>query len=169
MMRSRPEQSRELTWALYAVGEGGHTMTDTGPFLKAALFCDDVIEGKDGVLSLIRVIDRLTVAAGGSNAPAELPPTTRRLKLVIMLVSGRARGSQQLELSVETPEGTSTPMWSNTVFLEGEDRGSNLVAEIEYQFEAEGLYWFDVILDGQRLSRLPFRVIYQRVGPVSQR
>jgi hypothetical protein len=142
-------------------------MSSTGPFLKAALFCDDVIEGKDGVLSLIRVIDRLTIATGDRNAPPDLPPLVHRLKLVIMLISGRAKGSHLLNLHVEKPDGTSTPLWTNTTFFEGEDRGANFVADLQYNFETEGLYWFDVLLDGEQISRLPFRVIYQRVGPAS--
>ena len=139
----------------------------TGPHLKAAVFCGDVIEGKDGVLSLIRVIDRLVITAGGAQIPAEMPPVPQVLKLVVMLVSGRAKGTHDLELRIEKPDGTSLSGWQNTVFFEGEDRGANLIAEIPMKFENEGLYWFDLLLDGTLLTRLPFRVIYQRVGPAT--
>ena len=49
-----------------------------------------------------------------------------------------------------------------TVFFEGEDRGANLVMEIATRFQFEGLYWFDVMLSDEQMTRIPFRVIYQR-------
>lgn len=137
----------------------------TGPFLKAALFCDSVIDGKDGVLSLIRVVDRLTITAAGVDVPSDMPPTKHTLTLVLMLVSGTARGSHDVAVSVEPPGGVRDRVWSTSVLMEGEDRGANLVAQISITFESQGLYWFHVELDGEHLTSLPFRVIYQRVVP----
>lgn len=138
---------------------------ETGPYLKAALFCDSVIEGKDGVLSLIRVVDRLMIAAAGTEAPPEMPNQEVLLTLVLMLVSGRARGTGDLTLSVEPPDGQAKQLWTSTVLFEGEERGANVVAQINYKFEKQGLYWFHVRLDGEQLTRVPYRVIYQRVVP----
>ena len=141
---------------------------ETGPYLKTAVFCDQVIEGKDGVLSLVRAIDRLTITAGGPGAPEAMPEVRRPLKLVLMLVSGRARGGQNLEVKIETPDGTIGPWWSSRILFEGEDRGANVVLEVEQEFRFEGLYWFHLLLEGNQLTRIPFRVIYQRIAPGSQ-
>jgi hypothetical protein len=136
-----------------------------GPYLKAALLCDEIIEGKDGVLSLIRVVDRLTVTAAGA-APGAMPPVPHRLKLVIMLISGQARGTHTVTVMIETPDGiVHPPAFDGTVLLEGEDRGANVVVELDYEFKMEGVYWFRLVLDGGELTRVPFRVLYQRVGP----
>jgi hypothetical protein len=140
-------------------------MPDTGPFLKAALFCDSVIEGKDGVLSLIRVVDRLSVSAAGADPPADMPAMDNTLTLVLMLISGTARGSSDVGVSVEPPGGIRRQVWNATVLMEGEDRGANIVAQIRMKFELQGLYWFHVQLDGEHLTSLPYRVIYQRVVP----
>ncbi len=140
-------------------------MPDTGPFLKAALFCDSVIEGKDGVLSLVRVVDRLSVTAAGADAPVDMPAMDHTLTLVLMLISGTARGSSDVGVSVEQPGGIRRQVWNATVLMEGEDRGANVVAQIHMKFELEGLYWFHVQLDGEHLTSLPFRMIYQRVVP----
>ena len=139
--------------------------SESGPYLKAAVFCDEVIEGKDGVLSLIRVVDRLIITAAGHDAPPSMPPTRHRLKLVLMLVSGRARGTQSIQVSVEAPSGKVSPLWETTALLEGEDRGANIVAVLDYEFAHEGVYWFYVKLEGEQLTRLPFRILYQRVAP----
>ena len=135
---------------------------DTGPFLKAALFCSDTIEGKDGVLSLIRVIDRLTVAAGGEQVPTHMPRVRQPVKLVLMFVSGRAKGTHDLAIKIERPDTEVRDFWAGTIFLEGEDRGANVVIETEIELDVEGLYWFDVYFGGDRVTRMPFRVIYQR-------
>jgi hypothetical protein len=137
---------------------------DTGPYLKAAVICSDVIEGKDGALSLIRVIDRLTVTAVGSGPSAEMPASKYPLCVVIMFISGRAKGSKDVVLRVERPDASTYDAWSGTLFLEGEDRGANLVIRAEIEFGLQGLYWFDVYFEGARITRMPFRVIYQRAG-----
>lgn len=137
---------------------------NTGPYLKAAAICSDVIEGKDGVLSLIRIIDRLTITAAGPQPPAEMPPQKYPLKIVLMFISGRAKGSKSVALKIERPDASVHDAWSGTVFLEGDDRGANLVIGLEMEFNLEGLYWFDAYFEGTRLTRMPFRVIYQRVG-----
>ncbi len=142
----------------------------TGPYLKAAVFCSDVIEGKDGVLSLIRVIDRLTVTAAGPQLPSsDMPAVKHPLKLVLMLVSGRARGTHDLALKIERPDSTVDDLWGGTAFLEGEDRGANTVIDTNVEFTQEGLYWFDLYFDGTRVTRMPFRVIYQRAATGSVR
>ena len=141
--------------------------SDTGPFLKAAVFCSDVIEGKDGVLSFIRVIDRLTATAGGQQ-PTEMPVVHQRMKLVLMFVSGRARGSHSVEIRIERPDSEVLRLWEGTIFLEGEDRGANIVVDQETTFELEGLYWFDLFFDGSLMTRMPFRVIYRRAGSATE-
>lgn len=142
-------------------------MPNSGPFLKAAAFCDSVIEGKDGVLSLIRIVDRLIITAAGRKAPGDFPPTDHALTLVLMLVSGTARGSHEVAVTFERPGGTTEHVWSTDVLLEGEDRGANIVAQIPIRFESQGLYWFHVRLDGEHLTSLPFRLLYRRVVPGS--
>ncbi len=141
---------------------------ETGPYLRAAAFCDAIVEGKDGVLSLIRVVDRLTVSVAGQGLPGTMPPVVHRLKLVMMLVSGEARGTQPIEVVIETPDGIRHPGWAGTVLLEGEDRGANVIVELDYEFTLEGVHWFHVLLDGRQLTQVPFRVIYQRVGPATR-
>lgn len=137
---------------------------ETGPYLKAAVLCSDVIEGKDGVLSLIRIIDRLTITAAGPAPPSDMPHVKHSLKVVLMFVSGRAKGTHDVALKVEHPDSTIHDSWNGTIFLEGEDRGANVVIDVGIDFDQEGLYWFDLYFSGTRISRMPFRIIYQRAA-----
>ncbi|MDO8690007.1 MAG: hypothetical protein Q7R39_08370, partial [Dehalococcoidia bacterium] len=65
---------------------------ENGPYLQAAVFCQDVIEDKSGVLSLIRLIDTLTHAPEMADPPNEMPPVTWNWKLVITMKAGKLRG-----------------------------------------------------------------------------
>ena len=53
------------------------------------------------------------------------------------------------------------------VNFEGDDdRGINIVANINFAVQEEGLYWFTVLLENQSVTRVPLRILYQRIGPV---
>src|SRR4051812_41509390 len=131
----------------------------SGPHIQAALFCECVLQEKDGVLSAIRVIDRVIfqVPEGGS-------PTPQLLTLLIALKSDDARGTYPLAISMERPSGEQVPSpLSVSVFLEGEERGANVMVPMRFDPEMPGLYWFDVLFNGTPITRVPLRAIYQQV------
>jgi hypothetical protein len=45
-----------------------------GPHVGIAVLCEKVLQEGDGVLSLIRVVDRIIHSAVGPEAPDEMPP-----------------------------------------------------------------------------------------------
>ena len=133
-----------------------------GPYVKAALFVNQVIEGKDDVLSLIRVIDRIVTTAQGSAPPNEMPPVTGfTMHAVLMFVSGKARGRHQVRLVREAPSGDRSDRWSGALLLEGEHKGQNLNLRPTETFELEGNYWYDVYVDEELMTRMPFQIVYQ--------
>lgn len=141
-------------------------VTRTGPYLQAALLCERVMEEKDGVVSVIRIIDRLMHTAMGLTAPEVMPPLTYAMTALIILKSGTARGTLQVRLDMEEPSGLTTAGPSMTALMEGEDRGQNLVMGMQMTFKESGLYWFSVYIDNQLATRMPFRVVYTRIaGP----
>lgn len=137
---------------------------ETGPYLKMACFCERLLREADGVATVVRVIDRLTHTAAGPDAPAEMPPVTFEMKLVIMLISGAALGRHELKIERELPSGISEKPLALTVQMEGRDRGANVVMDVKTTFTIEGLYWFNIYLDDALLTKMPFRVQYQRVS-----
>lgn len=135
-----------------------------GPFLAAALLCERVLTEQDGVLSLIRVVDRLTHTIVGPEAPPEMPPVRVNWQLVLIFKSGAARGRFEVVLQLEAPSGLKLgDRMVLPVFFEGEERGVQLIAGLELDLNQEGLYWIDVLLDDSLVTRVPFRVIYQRI------
>ena len=140
---------------------------EQGPYLKAALFCERILREADGVATCVRVIDRLTHTEAKPDAPAEMPPVTYEMKLVIMLISGSALGRHELKIERELPSGIREKPIVVTVQMEGGNRGANVVMDMKMTFLLEGLYWFNVYLDDALLTKMPFQVLYQRVSTAS--
>ncbi|MGH8973348.1 MAG: DUF6941 family protein [Acidimicrobiia bacterium] len=137
-----------------------------GPYVQLATLCEKVLQEADGVLSIIRVIDRIIVTAQGSEVPTELPQSNLEFTLVVTLKSDDARGRHPVSLRIQQPSGAYLPERTFDVMFEGEERGVNLILRLQLE-AVEGLYWFDVAVNQQLLTRVPLRVMYQRLptGP----
>ena len=138
--------------------------TPTGPFITAALICERVLQEKDGVLSAIRIIDQLTHTIVGPSMPEELPKVPYTVTFLINFKSGRARGRHNVALVMEEPSGNRNQLFTQSIQLEGEHRGANLVIQTNITFSMEGLYWFDVILEDTVVTRMPLKLAYQLVS-----
>ncbi len=137
----------------------------SGPYVQAAAICERVLQEKDGVLSLIRLVDRFTITAAGVAPPNEMPPSNVSVNIVIMLKSGFVRARHTLKIAPVTPSEKALPEFSTGVLFEGDDRGVNVIFNATVLAREEGLYWFDVLLEDQLLTRIPLRIVYQRVSP----
>ena len=136
---------------------------EQGPYIQMAGLCENVIEDKTGVLSLIRIIDTITHTEARPDAPIEMPQVTYPMKMVIMLKSGRARGRHELKIIPELPSGEFKPPLIRSIQMEGEERGFNNIINMLFTFTVEGLYWFNVYLDDSLLTRIPLRIKYNRI------
>jgi len=138
-------------------------MTLGGPLLQVAVFCDSVIEAKDGVLSLIRMIDRIVVEASGPDAPEEMPPLPRQMTVVLSFKGGSAKGRTQIRLVMEKPNGIEQKeIWSGSLHSEAPDRGQNFVLRFEEIFDLEGVYWFHVYVEKDAVTSMPLTLQYVR-------
>ncbi len=137
---------------------------ETGPYLKMACFCERVLREVDGVVTVVRVIDRLTHTESKPDAPSEMPPVTYEMKLVIMLIPAKALGRHEIKVERELPSGIKDKPMAVTVQMEGGNRGANIVMDTKMTFPLEGLYWFNVYLDDVLLTKIPFQVLYQRIS-----
>lgn len=137
-------------------------METTGPYVNVAAFCENVIEDKSGVLSLIRIVDRLVVSAQGPAAPEKMPATPLNWFLVLVLRSGQARGSVPVTIQPELPSGLRMDPVTFTPHFEGENRGCNIVTKIGMLLQEPGIYWFHVYIGDGLATQVPLEVIYSR-------
>jgi len=135
---------------------------EKGPYLTLASFCEQVIEDKSGVLSLIRIVDRMYIITQGPTAPEQMPPATLNWFLVLSLKSGEARGTLPVKIEPELPSGIRLYPISMSAHFEGGSRGINIVAKLDFKLEMPGIYWFRVYVDDRFFTQIPIEVIYSR-------
>ena len=136
---------------------------ERGPYLAAAVLCERVLTEQDGVNSLIRIVDRITHTATGPEPPLTLQPFSYPLWLYISFKSGSARGVKDLIIRIQKPSGDSPPAQALPVNFEGEDdRGANLIVQLQLEIDVVGVWWFDISLDGVHVTKLPLRIIDMR-------
>lgn len=136
---------------------------EEGPFVQAACFCDMTITGDDNTLSIIRIVDTITHTTRGPSPPEEMPAFEYKLVLVLILKPGKARGRSTIMLIPELPNGSTKRPNETTIHFDGEEKGSNIIMNVIFTFELEGLYWFNVLLDEVKITAIPLRVMYNPV------
>lgn len=141
---------------------------DTGPYIAAALFCESTIEDKNGVITIVRVVDQVTVACVGEGAPDDLPPGAGvQTTFVLMLKPGQAKGRQTVNVVIVHPDGTREKGPDVPVhFTQGPNNGANLVLNIGIRLSTAGLYWADVLVNDRLVTRAPLEVRYEPNPPV---
>lgn len=134
---------------------------ESGPFLQTAAFCEKVLQEQDGVVSLIRMVDRITTDPGLLDAGGF--PSAHPLYVVVTFKGGEARGSAQLKLAPTAPSGMKLDEIETSVLFEGgEDRGIQLIVPVALPLNQSGVYWFSVLLDDEFVTKIPLRVVHQR-------
>ena len=129
-------------------------------YLQMALFCEKVLKEADNVLSVIRIVDRFTVPG----VTPEMPPQPLAFMIVISFKSGFMRGKQVIAIRPKSPTGDDLPAMEFPVLFEGDDdRGLAMAFPIQWVPPEEGLYWWDVYLNQELVTRMPLRVVYQRM------
>jgi hypothetical protein len=131
------------------------------PLLSMAVFCEKVLREGDGVISIIRVVDRFMVRG----ATPQIGNQVLRFQTVIIFKSGDLRGKYIIRIKPTSPTGIELPGMEFPTFFEGDsDRGAAIVADTNFAIDEEGLFWFDIYLETELVTRMPLRVMYQQAG-----
>jgi hypothetical protein len=130
------------------------------PHLRIGALCERVLEEKDGVLSLIRVIDRLIITAEGTDVPKEIPPSQVPLTALMSWVGGL--GDYEAKIRAVFPGGESIESITLPFHLDALDRVQNLIVQLVLPIRRSGVHWFNFLLGDQIKGRVPLRVIYER-------
>lgn len=125
-------------------------MKQIGPWLQMAIFCDGYAVDEHGRHSYVQVHDGIRVkpGAGAIHTPHIVlaftggGATTATLRIVAHIIGKK-------------PEEAIQP---KTLRFDGPGFGTNLISMLSIPIEQEGTHWFDVLLNGVLLTRMPFRV-----------
>jgi len=134
---------------------------DTGPYVTAASFCEKVLQEKDGVITLVRMIDQINVQAQGPLVPNEMPPGNVQVTLAVMLKAGDALGAQRLQVSLHNPDSSTVNGPENSInFSAGKNGGANVIMPMLIEVKSAGLYWADIRINDRLISRIPLQINY---------
>jgi hypothetical protein len=88
------------------------------------------------------------------------------LSMVIILKAGEMSGKYTVKVVAESPSGKRTPALQFTALFERDERGVVFCSPLGLVATEEGLYWFDIMLEQDVLTRIPLRVMYQKIQPI---
>ena len=145
--------------------------TKAMPLLAAALFCEKVLEDKDNVMTLVRIVDKVLVQKQQVNMP--MPPTGQQpimmttvgsspiLTALLAFKSGNAKGKYLLQIIMVSPSGKRKQVAELPITFLGNEQGVNVRAMMGIQLDEEGLFWYEVRIDDRMLTRMPLRISYE--------
>jgi hypothetical protein len=131
------------------------------PPVAAAFFCEKILTEPDNVLSAIRIVD--TISLPGAVLPESGTDLVLPLAMLVVFKSGDAQGERELQFRLENPSGKvfTGGTWKITLG-DPPEAGHTFRSDLTtLKWDKEGLYWFEVLLDGVLATRIPLRV---RIG-----
>ena len=154
-------------------------MPNTKPLVAAALICERVLREESDVLSAIRIVDtyKTKLVKMGLQPPTdeptigEPPPGAVILDLaqvldmsaLVILKAGDVSGQHEISLIIRNPEGKETryPQTFPVIFAKNDPaEGAQLIARFVMPGNTKsGLYWIDVLWDGDVLTSIPLKLI----------
>jgi Family of unknown function (DUF6941) len=126
--------------------------------LAVAVFCEHVLREQDEVMSVIRIVNRFNLVAR-EPAPEKMPPSPLQLTAFFSFYSEQT-ATRTLRISAASPAGKRFAA-DNTLPFEA-DKIQNVTLKFQMTAEEPGLYWFDVSIDGELMTRMPLHIAYAR-------
>lgn len=130
------------------------------PYVQVAAFCQTVLTENTGAISILRITDRIGVAG----PTPEMTPTPIQITLIVILKAGFVRGQFKVSVQPSSPSGQQMTPLEVPALFEGEERGVQLLMPMAFVVQEQGLYWFEVAVEGDVLTRIPLRVMYQQIA-----
>lgn len=138
------------------------SMANTKPFVQIACFCENVLTEADGVLSAIRIVDTYFIPPlpEGVQMPNDIQGVIM-LNGIVCLKSGDVTEAGNLRLVMNRSTGEAVPIgppdgWP--MVMGGGEQGSILRIQMPLGVRNFGLMWFDVLWNGELLTRIPLKL-----------
>ena len=132
-------------------------MANPKPFVQVACICEKVLVEPDKVASLIRVVDTYFIELPKDPLPSNCAAVLD-LTVFVSLKSGDVTGEHKIGLRLVSPDNKSQPAKEWPAEFLGGEAGVSLKVAFSMGKVTFGLYWFDVLWEGEVLTRIPFRL-----------
>ncbi len=138
-------------------------MDDSFPLVTAALICERVLVEKDEVVSAIRVFDRVLYQV----PPAPAKPAVACVFFVALKLGDARQDTYEVRVIIRSPTGREVEPTKEVPMkvqfpTKDPDAGVNLHIGLALSPSEEGLYWIELLIDGQSRARTPLRLIRMR-------
>lgn len=119
------------------------------------------------MVSAVRIVDTVTLETPPSpeapSGPVIVLPGQVRLTLLLVLKSGSAPGTYEIQLVLRQPRHTPYSFPPHTAELSPQPYGgANVVFPLSLALGDPGLYHFDVLIDGRFVTSVPLQVVVQK-------
>ncbi len=137
------------------------------PYLAAAFLCEKVLREKDEVLSVVRIVDTYFVTLP-RNLSEDAVPVIQITALLAFKSASQPIGEpekHQVVVQLHYPSGQMHQKPATLdVFFKQDDSvaGANVVVVMNVGVKEFGRLWLDVIVDGELMTRIPFRVLLKQ-------
>jgi hypothetical protein len=130
-----------------------------GPYIAVATICERVLQ-EGNTPTLIRVIDTFSIEG---EAP-KMPPGLLQFVIFVMLkTGGSSTGKIKLGIVGHSPSGNeAVNETKDAPIAPGHAGGCSVQFEVKLLVSEPGEYWFDVLLNGTMISRIPMRIRYSK-------
>lgn len=137
-----------------------------GPYCTAAFFCESLIEGKDNVLTAVRIVDTIKASIYRDEQKIQHVPGERltspsvgfQFTFVVQVKSDDFRGRGKVNIRLQSPSDRNLVDQTFEIELLGNEHGQNLILQGVMPPEEKGVYWFEVYFEGRLLTRSPLSV-----------
>ena len=126
------------------------------PYIAVATFCEKALEEKDGVYTLVRIIDSVTVRVDPALARQGKPAI--QVTLFVIFRAGDAHGKYTVAFVLREPNAAPKKFAETSAIFTGEERGVTLRTDLVLGVEEYGLYWVDVLVNGEKATSVPLRL-----------
>lgn len=131
-----------------------------GPWVTMAVLCHAVEPQPDGTVNIMGIVDGIVVEPEGDDALGLCPAAHLSMTAVVSLRAGDERGFHVLALRAAYPTGAEGPMLQRTIEFSEQVPAATLVVPLDLDIHEPGIYAFDVLYDGARLTRMTLWVHY---------
>jgi len=139
------------------IGQPIPAMPASRPLVAAALVCEKILTEKDNVSSAIRIVD--TFYLNESPQLSDEMPVGVNMNLLLMLKSQNPIPSGEVSMKMRTPSAQTKDLPNKyTLTIKGGEAGSALHIAFVVALKEYGLFWFDILWNGEVLTSVPFRL-----------
>lgn len=131
--------------------------------VNAAVLCQEVLEEKDGTLTAVRIIDRITLDLARLDGPPPAEAPTVPINTVFLLMFKKHVADEMnftLDVTVTGPSGKVTEIGSLPVSMpSGMGKGQNLIVRLGLGAKDSGLYVFRGAIEGTVVAKASLEIL----------